>query len=114
MPSFHVPEGLGYEQVTLRFDRFEPEDEDAGLSPMYVFKILDPSQTDVGHISFKVGDTWHITYAVGHIGYHIERGHRGHGYAYQACRALAPFAKTVYERLIITTHPSNAASIRTI
>lgn len=109
-----IPEELHGDRITLRFAEYVPADEEEGLVPKYVFTILDADRNDVGHVSFKVGDTWHVMFAVGHVGYLVKREHRGHGYAYRACRALAPFIKTLYESVIITTNPANAASIRTI
>ncbi len=39
---------------------------------------------------------------------------RGHGYALAACRAIAPFVRSVYEAVTVTCDPDNHASIRTI
>lgn len=51
---------------------------------------------------------------VGHIGYAVLEAYRGHRYAYQACRAIAPFVRNFYHQVIITCDPDNLASVKTI
>jgi len=50
----------------------------------------------------------------GHIGFEVLQDFRGHGYALDACRAVAPFVRTIYETVTITANPDNYASICTI
>jgi len=69
---------------------------------------------DVGHINFRVGDTEHVRICAGHIGFEITETFRGHGYALQACRAIAPFVRSIYRSVTITCDPDNPASRRTI
>ena len=105
---------LRYCDISLEFLEIVPPDEIKGLVPFYKFRILDPSDTAVGHINFRVGDTEHITQVVGHLGYSILEPFRGHSYAYQAVRAIAPLVRTTYKNVIITCNPDNLASKRTI
>jgi tagatose 1,6-diphosphate aldolase len=108
------PEPLSYGDVVLRLDRIVPADPSRNFVPYYHFRILRGDGTDVGHINFRVGDTEHIRLFAGHVGFQVAESHRGHGYAGQACRAIAPLVRSLYESVLITCDPSNAASRRTI
>jgi predicted acetyltransferase len=108
------PEPLSFGEVSLRFVRIFPGDEARGFVPFYHFRILNVEGVDIGRINFRVGDTKHVLLCAGHIGYEISEPHRGHGFARQACRALAPFVRSIYETVIITCDPDNIASTRTI
>lgn len=68
----------------------------------------------MGHINFRVGDTEHVRVCAGHVGFEVSEAHRGHGYALQACRAIAPFVASLYETVTITCDPENQASRRII
>ena len=108
------PEDLHFDQVRLKFIRIVPGDASCGLVPFYHFRILTLDGKDAGHINFKVGDTEHIRLCAGHIGFEVSEMCRGHGLAFQACRAMAPFIRSFYATVIITSDPDNQASIRTI
>jgi tagatose 1,6-diphosphate aldolase len=108
------PQSLANGDVVLRLDRIVPGDPSRNYVPYYHFRIIRGDGTDVGHINFRVGDTEHIRRFAGHIGFQIAEPHRGHGYAGQACRAIMPLLRTLYESVLITCDPSNAASRRTI
>ncbi len=105
---------LSFGDVSLVFVKIVPGDEPRGFVPSYHFRILTRNMTDAGHINFRVGDTDHVRNCAGHIGYEIHEPFRSHSYALQACCALAPFVRSVYSAVIITTDPDNPASIRTI
>ncbi len=109
-----VPDSLAAGSVRLEFSEFIPASELLGLAPRYIFKVLNLGGIAVGYITFRPGDSWHIQFAAGHIGYRIDKEFRGHGYAYFACKALEPFIRSQYSRVILTTSPTNAASIKTI
>ena len=108
------PETLSSGAVLLRFDRIVSGEPSRGFVPFYHFRILAAGGTDVGHINFRVGDTDHVQVSAGRIGYVVLEPFRGHGYAFQACRAIAPFVRSVYGAVIITCDPDNHASRRTI
>jgi tagatose 1,6-diphosphate aldolase len=108
------PDGLANGDVRLEFVRLVPGDPERGYVPSYHFRIVTRDGIDVGHINFRVGDNEHITLFAGHIGYSVDERRRGHGYARQACLALAPFIRTIYESVLITCDPDNWASMRTI
>jgi len=107
-------EDLRSGDVSLRLERIVPGDAAQGHVPYYHFRVLDSTGNDVGHINFRVGDTDHIRNFAGHIGFRIEERSRGHGYARQACNALAPLVRNVYESVLITCDVDNAPSQRTI
>ncbi len=108
-----IPAELTFEDVTLRYHKTIPGDPTRGLVPSHRFKIIF-AHKDVGHISFKVGDTSHIRFVAGHIGYEVRKPFRGLGLAYKACRALSPLVRQLYESVIITVNPDNRPSIRVI
>ena len=108
------PDDLSFGEVRLRFERIIPGDPARGFVPAFHFRIIAADGSDVGHINFRVGDTQHVLICVGHIGYEIFEPFRGHGYALQACRAIAPFVRSIYECVTITCDPDNFASVRTI
>ena len=109
-----IPPGLlSSGAVVLQFARIQPGDPSRGFVPSFHFRVL-VAGSDVGHINFRVGDTEHVRICAGHIGFEITESARGHGYALQACRALAPFVRSVYEAVTITCDPDNLASERTI
>lgn len=108
------PSDLRFDAVTLAFARVVPGDPARGFAPSYHFRILIRDGVDVGHLNFRVGDSDHVTLTAGHIGFEIAEPHRSHGYAYQACRAIGPFVRTIYASVLITCDPSNVASRRTI
>jgi predicted acetyltransferase len=114
-PTLPVPpETLSYGDVLLRFARVVFGDPARGIVPSYHFRILAPGGKDAGHINFRVGDTEHVRHCVGHVGFVVAEAFRGHGYAWQASRALAPFIRSIYPAVILTCDPDNLASRRTI
>jgi len=108
------PDNLAFGQVRLRFVRVVPGDESRHFVPSYHFRIINAEGSDVGHINFRVGDTEHVLVCAGHIGFEVLKEFRGRGYALEACRALAPFVRSLYQAVTITANPDNHASIRTI
>jgi predicted acetyltransferase len=108
------PESLAVDEVTLRFSRVVPGEPSRGFVPYFHFRIIAADGSDVGHINFRVGDTEHVRVCAGHIGFEIADCFRGRGLALQACRAIAPFVRSVYEAVTITCDPDNLASRGTI
>lgn len=115
METLHPPsEALAFGHVRLHFVRIIPGDPARDFVPAYHFRILVADGSDVGHINFRVGDTEHVRVCAGHIGFEIDEQFRGHGYALQSCRAVAPFVRSVSGMVTITCDPDNVASMRTI
>jgi predicted acetyltransferase len=108
------PDTLSSGEVTLRFVEVVPGGASRGFVPYYHFRILAADGADVGHINFRVGDTEHVRVCAGHIGFEVLEPFRSQGYALQACRAIAPFVRSVYNAVILTCDPDNHASARTI
>src|SRR5215470_7743258 len=107
-------ETLSFAHVRLHFLRVIPGDPVRDFFPAYHFRILIADGLEVGYINFRVGDTEHVRVCAGHIGFEIGEQFRGHGYALQACRAIAPFVRLVSGTVTITCDADNIASIRTI
>lgn len=107
------PKHLSFNLVTLHFSKIVPGNINLGFVPFYHYRVFVNS-TDVGHINLRIGDTEHVRFYAGHIGYEIATAHRGHRYALQACLALAPFARLISPEHVITCDPDNYASYRTI
>lgn len=107
-------EVLAFGDVTLQLAKVVAGEASRGIVPFYHFNVLLADGTRVGHLNFRVGDTDHVRIAAGHIGFEILEEHRGHGYAAQASRAVAPFIRQFYETVTITCDPDNHASARTI
>ncbi len=76
---------------------------------------LHNTDTRVGYIDLRFGDSEELYYA-GNVGYRIDDGYRGNGYAYEACLLLLQIAKSKYklESVWITCSPDNIASRKTI
>jgi predicted acetyltransferase len=108
------PEGLAFGEVALQFIRIVPGEPSREFVPYYHFRILTADGLEVGHINFRVGETEHVRVSAGHIGFEILEAFRGHHYALQACRAIAPFVRSLYTAVTITCDPDNHASRRTI
>ncbi len=108
------PDTLSYGEVSLRFVRVMPGDPVRDFVPAYHFRIVLADGSDAGHINFRVGDTDHVRVCAGHIGFEILAAFRGHSYAFQACRAIAQWVRTIYEAVTITCDPDNQASRRTV
>ena len=107
-------EGLSFGEIAVRFVRIVPGEPSRGFVPYFHFRILATDGTDVGHINFRVGDSEHVRVCAGHVGFEIAENFRGHGFALQSCRAIAPFVRSVCEAVTITCDPDNPASRRTI
>ena len=85
------------------------------VSSVY-FTIYRHGTTErIGKIDLRIGMNRELYYA-GNIGYRVDLGYRGHGYAYDASRVLFPAARDIFgmKELIITCSPDNLPSRRTL
>lgn len=112
LPS--APASLVYCDVRIQFSAMTDGDSGRGFVPGYHFRILNSDGGDVGHLNFRVGESDHVKLAAGHIGFEISPEHRGNRYAGDACLALAEWAFTISESILITVDPDNLPSRRTI
>jgi predicted acetyltransferase len=108
------PPDLAFGDVRLSHAGILPGQPEFGIVPSHHFRILGHHGTDFGYLNIRIGNTEHVRLYAGHIGYWVEQAHRGHGYAAQACRAVARYVRTLYPETILTTDPGNHASIRTL
>ena len=108
------PQTIESEKIKLCFESIRPGDKNRGFVPFYHFHIHNLAGEKVGRINFRVGDTEHVRFCAGHIGYVVLEQFRGHRFAYHTCCALSKFISTIYNSVIITTDPDNHASIKTI
>lgn len=109
---------LSGDALNLVLERIVPADPLQQYVPSHQFKItLQDASTRIGHLHLRVGDpaqNENLRYA-GHIGYAVDAAHRGHGYAGDACRLVAPYARRLgMVTVLITCNPDNTASRRTI
>ena len=104
------------EEVTLVVEALLPADENKGYVPAYILGVLKNSTGDrVGRISLRIGSNELINRYAGHVGYTVDKVHRGHGFAEKGCRLLAGLAKDHgFTSLYITCNPDNLPSRRTI
>ncbi|MBL9139338.1 MAG: GNAT family N-acetyltransferase [Verrucomicrobiales bacterium] len=103
--------GLG---LRLRYVETLPGDARRGFVPSLRFHILASPDVVSGRLHLRIGDTPHVRWYAGHVGYEVYEEYRGHCLALRACRALAPFARMVAASHVITCDPDNAPSVRTI
>lgn len=104
------------DEVSLVVEALAPANERMGYVPAYLMGVLkNDTRERVGRISFRVANNDLINLYAGHIGYTIDRQHRGNGFAEKGCRLLASLAREHnFEELYITCDPDNPASRRTI
>jgi len=109
-----IPTNLDSGPICLQFDKIVTPEPGGELCPFYHFKIINNSDEIVGHINFRIGDTRHITMCAGHVGFGIVKQFRGNSFSFYACKALAPFIRRHYKRILLTVDPENQPSIRII
>jgi predicted acetyltransferase len=81
------PELLG-EGITLRLMESGQRDPDSGIQAGFSFDICPAGKSRAaGYVSVRLGESPELYY-LGHIGYRVYEGHRGHGYAEKAVRRL--------------------------
>lgn len=107
------PDLLTHGPVALQFAKLVPADTMRGFALYFHFQI-NTGGTEVGHINLRVGHSDHVRFYAGHIGFEVIPVHRGNRYAYHACLAIAPLARSVLPELVFTCDPDNHASRRTI
>ena len=100
--------------VRLRFSKFVFVDGRSGLSSYFHFHIITSTNARAGHINFRIFPTPHVILYAGHVGYQVFEKHRGNGYAFWACLALAPLLGRYHSRIIFTAEWSNRVSIHII
>ena len=84
--------------------------------PTYTFKMFSQqSDQELGQINLRIGSTAHLERYAGHIGYGVNRAHRGHHYAARSVGLLLPLARRInIDPVWITCDPENTASRRSL
>lgn len=108
------PANLIFGEVRLQFVQLVAGDVSRGFAPFYHFRILVNGTVDVGHINLRIGETVHVRRCAGHLGFEIFEAYRGRGYAFKACKAIAPFVLWFYDSVIVTCDPDNEPSRQTL
>lgn len=103
-----------FEDIIVKYHSILKGDISRGFMPAYHYRIFDKDDNDVGDINFRIGDSDHIRYVTGHIGYEIWEEYQGHHYARKACFAISTWVSEKSGKVIITTDLGNIASIKTI
>lgn len=85
------------------------------IAPSYLFEMrLVDSKDRIGQIDLRIGNMEKIVKYGGHIGYSVEKSHRGNRYAAQSIKLLLPLARRHGLQIVwITCNPENLASRRT-
>ena len=104
------------EVVDLR-ERYRVDEKTAydGVPTIYYDILLHGSREKVGTIDLRLTAEGNMYY-YGHIGYNVQRQHRGNHYAYYASLVLFDIARNEFnmKELIITCSPENVASYKTL
>ncbi len=115
MFEFRNPGQLVDDDLELVLVEEYPGDPRIGFVPEYRFEMrLTGTETKVGTICLRIGDTEDLKMYGGHIGFEVLEQHRGNRYAARASKLLFPLAKKhAMNTLWITCDPSYAPSRRT-
>jgi len=98
----------GFKLVCVRKNDVIPEKK---WVPSYDF-VMEADGQKVGNCNIRIGYTENLYYG-GHIGYWVDDGHKGNGYAGLACKLMFRVAKMhKMDKLIITNNIENLASAR--
>lgn len=102
------------DQIALHVAQYLPMLPELGYVECVTFSVIQQSSGEkAGEIALRLGDNNALFY-LGHIGYHIDPGYRGHHYALRACRMCLPLIKEAgLGSVVITTDEDNGPSIKT-
>ena len=110
---FTKPVFVGRE-IDLKLRQSGLDDLSLGIRDGHTYDIcLHPQGRSVGYVALRLGESAELYY-LGHIGYRVDEGFRGHGYAGEAVRLLLPVFRSLGQKsLVITTDVDNIPSRRT-
>lgn len=101
-------------EIKLVVERLSEGNPERNWVPAYYFSICNHNGDKLGFCDLRVGYTDGLYYG-GHIGYTVYEDHRGHHYAYKACKLMFKLAKKHgMEYLYITCNPTNIPSKKTL
>lgn len=107
-------DGMHDDVIKLTLAKLLPKGHpEMGEMPILFFNIRLLDGKRIGNCDLRVGDS-DKTKVLGHIGYGIDAGYRGHHYAVRACHLMMDYAKRAnMDYVEITCDTDNYASIRT-
>lgn len=110
----HYPRFFSNGRVHVQIAGVLIDNTDNLATPYFHFKIcLD--NLIVGAVNLRLTKNKKIVECYGHLGFEVAKAYRGRNLAFQACELVAPFIRVAgFRRIIITCHPSNTASRKTI
>jgi tagatose 1,6-diphosphate aldolase len=113
--EFLDPGPLADRDLELALVQRIPGDPARSYAPVYRFHmLLAGAGVIMGRIDLRIGDSEHLRFYGGQIGYGVDAPHRGHHYAARSVRLLMPLARRHgFTELWITCNPDNFASRRT-
>ena len=89
--EFIAPGTLIDAELELELEETCPYKPEKGYVPEYKFSMVNTSTRAVmGRIRLRVGLTKTLNTYGGHIGYEVDKPHRGNRYAARSCRLLFP------------------------
>ncbi|KAB3534112.1 GNAT family N-acetyltransferase [Alkaliphilus pronyensis] len=105
-------EVLSGEEIDIVLHKKSSGDILKGWSPEYKFQILlQGTDTVIGYINLRLGDSEKVINYIGHIGYGIDEQYRGSKFAAKACNIIREIIKDhSMKKVIITCNPDNYAS----
>ncbi|SHI04952.1 GNAT family N-acetyltransferase [Clostridium grantii] len=103
---------LGDGEIDIIIYKKNSGDISKGRVPEYKFKIvLHNTDTVIGHINLRLGNSEKVLNYIGHVGYGIEEQYRGNKFAANACNIIKEVIKDhLMNKVIITCNPHNYAS----
>lgn len=100
--------------VRLAFRKRSEADPARGWVPTLFYDIL-AGEAVVGEIMLRLGDTEHLRFYGGQIGYRVQPEAQSKGYATEALRLLKPIAAAQgFGMVWVTCRPDNNASRRVL
>ena len=101
-------------EIDLVLSHEDVRDEECGIVDGYTFSVFHSgTRRYIGYVSLRLGESPGLYY-LGHIGYRVEEGERGHGYAERACRLMTPLlARLHLGSVVITANVDNIPSRKT-
>lgn len=105
---------LSGQEIDLRLRESGLDDPSLGIRDGFTYDIcLHNKSKSIGYVALRLGESAELYY-LGHIGYRVEEGFRGRGYAGKAVSLLVPLFRSLGQySLVITTDEDNTASRRT-
>ena len=111
---FFVRPSVAGPEIDLKLKERIGPDRSIGSSESLVYGMcLSGKREMIGYVSLRLGESPGLYY-LGHIGYRVEEGYRGHNFAAKAVHMLLPLMRRMGLRtVVITTDTDNVPSRKT-